>query len=155
EIEQTRKLDFSDDFFAVLRAFYNERAKNTVFKRLGFVLLGAVSPQNLVRDRTQSPFNIGTRIELTDFSYEEARTLARGFPLEEKVAERVLERILYWTDGHPYLTQKVCASLISAKSYRGDTHNVDTLVETLFLSDAMWSDLNLAEVRNRIVEDKD
>ena len=50
------QLDFADDFFAALRAFYNDRAQHAALKRLTFVLLGAVAPQDLIQDRA-TPFN--------------------------------------------------------------------------------------------------
>src|SRR5262245_56785558 len=116
EIDSTLNLDFSDDFFAAIRAFYNERATNPAFKRLTFVLIGVASPQDLMKDRTRSPFNIGSRIELTDFTLKEAQKLAKGLSIEEKTTTQILERVLDWTGGHPYLTQKVCAELALTKN---------------------------------------
>lgn len=155
EIDSTLNLDFSDDFFAALRAFYNGRSRHPAFTRLAFVLLGVASPSDLMKDRARSPFNIGHRIELTDFTLEEARKLTQGFPLDVGTAERLLEGVLDWTGGHPYLTQKVCASLATAKSWHADAESVDKLIDTLFLSDTTWSDTHLAHIRDYIVEDKD
>jgi hypothetical protein len=63
QIDSTLSLDFSDDFFAAVRAFYNERARDAAFQRLTFVLLGVAAPQDLIKHRARSPFNIGHRIE--------------------------------------------------------------------------------------------
>ena len=155
EIDSTLNLNFSDDFFAALRSFYNAGASNPAFKRLTFVLLGVAAPSDLMKDRTRSPFNIGRRIELTDFTEKEAHKLTRGFALEEQIAAQVLQRVLYWTGGHPYLTQKVCASLAMNKQGCHKGSDVDSLIERVFFSDETWRDSHLAHIRDRIVEDKD
>src|SRR5439155_5069220 len=46
--------------------------------RLTFCLLGVASPSDLIQDTRTTPFNIGRRIELTDFTAEEAAPLAAG-----------------------------------------------------------------------------
>jgi len=43
---------------------------------LSFVLLGVASPSDPVKDSTRTPFNVGRRIELTDFTMDEAKPLA-------------------------------------------------------------------------------
>lgn len=144
EIDSTLNLAFSDDFFAALRSFYNRRARDPAFTRLTFVLLGMASPSDLIKDRTLSPFNVGYSIELTDFSPGEARKLAQGFPLAEKTAGQLLDRVLYWTGGHPYLTQRVCASLVAAKPWQQKTTEserlsacIDALIDTLFFASTL------------------
>src|SRR5579862_9721989 len=68
----------ADGFFAAIRECYNRRSHDRVFDGLTFCLLGVASPSDLIRDTRTSPFNIGTRIDLTDFSAEEAAPLAAG-----------------------------------------------------------------------------
>ena len=48
EIDFTLSLDFSDDFFAAIRAIYNNRARDVAFARLTFVLMGAATPSGLI-----------------------------------------------------------------------------------------------------------
>src|SRR5262249_6520145 len=127
EIDTVRGLPFStDEFFAAIRQCYNLRAEDPEFERLTFCLLGVASPTDLIRDSRLTPFNIGTRIELTDFTGEEALPLAAGLgdvhhgdtetrrantekasERTEAEARRLLRRVLYWTGGHPYLTQRL------------------------------------------------
>ncbi len=68
EIDATLRLDFSDDFFAAIRACYNARATSSQFERLTFALLGVASPSDLIKDSSRTPFNIGQRIHLDDFT---------------------------------------------------------------------------------------
>jgi AAA-like domain len=155
EIDSTLNLNFSDDFFAAIRALYNQRARNASFNRITVVMLGVAALQDLIKDRARSPFNIGRRIELTDFTLAEAGALAAGLPLDKTAAALCLARVFDWTGGHPYLTQIVCATLATDAQSHRDQRNVDHLIEQLFFSDATWTDPNLANTRDRLVEDKD
>jgi WD40 repeat protein len=93
------------------------------------------SPADLIRDTRTTPFNIGRRIALTDFTEAEAGPLARGLvggmdadPEAEEAwegkraeAQTLLRRVLYWTGGHPYLTQSLCQAV--AMSLRSCTEH--------------------------------
>src|SRR5262245_49899346 len=76
EIDTTLSLDFSDDFFATLRAMYNARDEAPEFKRLSFVLIGVATPTDLIDDSRRTPFNIGEFVALDDFTFAEALPLA-------------------------------------------------------------------------------
>src|SRR5262249_26798418 len=79
EIDIVRSLPFAtDEFFAAIRECYNRRWREPVFGRLAFGLLGVATPNDLIRDTRMTPFNIGRRIELNDFTTREASVLARG-----------------------------------------------------------------------------
>src|SRR5713226_5245643 len=84
EIDAVKSLPFStDEFFAAIRECYNRRAQDPEFNRLTFCLLGVAAPSDLIRDTRTTPFNIGRRIELTDFTAAEAAPLARGLGRNE------------------------------------------------------------------------
>jgi hypothetical protein len=69
EIDAVHNLPFStDEFFAGIRKFYNGRTEDLELEKLTFCLLGVATPSNLIRDTRTTPFNIGHRIELTDFT---------------------------------------------------------------------------------------
>src|SRR5207302_3579069 len=105
--------------FAAIRECYNRRTQEPEFERLTFCLLGVATPSDLIQDVRTTPFNIGRRIELTDFTAAEAAPMRSGLVLgsaemsgrEETVARALLERVLYWTGGHPYLTQRLCRAV--------------------------------------------
>src|SRR5438093_7293106 len=79
EIDAVRSLPFStDEFFAAIRDCYNRRSQDKEFERLTFCLLGVATPSDLIQDTRTTPFNIGKRIELTDFTPAEAAPLAQG-----------------------------------------------------------------------------
>jgi WD40 repeat protein len=110
EIDSVLSLNFStDDFFAFIRACYNQRVHKPQYKRLTWALLGVATPCDLIKDKKRTPFNIGRAIELNGFGLAETKPLAKG--LEGKVSNptAVLREVLNWTGGQPFLTQKVCS----------------------------------------------
>ncbi len=115
EIDAVRSLPFStDEFFAGIREFYNARPEDEELERLTFCLLGVATPSDLIRDTRTTPFNIGQRIELYDFTNEEAAPLAQGLQQTPEIGGALLKRILHWTGGHPYLTQRLCQAVAEA-----------------------------------------
>ncbi|MGH9890468.1 MAG: AAA-like domain-containing protein [bacterium] len=153
EIDTTIGLSFSDDFFAAIRACFNERATKPAFRRLSFVLLGVASPADLIKDARRTPFNVGRRIQLADFSEAEAAHLIAGFSIEHERAKTLLWRILHWTDGHPFLTQKLCA-VVQGCAARGEPVDIDNLVASEFFAKGKrQTDDNLRLVHERITRD--
>ncbi len=148
EIDVVRSLPFSaDEFFAAIRQCYVGRATEPALKRLTFCLLGTATPADLISDTRTSPFNVGKRIEVRDFTREEAAPLAGGLG---PGGAGLLERILFWTSGHPYLTQRLCRS--AAEAAAGTAEDVDRVCTELFLTHtAKETDDNLTFVRNRLL----
>jgi WD40 repeat protein len=116
EIDNVLSLDFkSDDFFAFIRACYNKRADYPDYQRLTFALLGVATPSDLIADPTRTPFNIGKAIELTGFEFPAAQPLAVGLAKVASNPQAVLQAVLAWTSGQPFLTQKVCKLIGNAE----------------------------------------
>lgn len=155
EIDTTIVLPFTDDFFAAIRACYNARATESVYQRLSFVLLGVATPSELIKDTRRTPFNIGRRIDLTDFTFEEAKPLSRFLGINKNQKEGTLKRILYWTSGHPYLTQKLCHLVANEKIQSYNDIFIDELVKKYFLGpDINYQDSNINFVRDRLMKHK-
>ncbi len=172
EIDAVRSLSFStDELFAGIRQLHNGRASDPDLKRLTFCLLGAALPSDLIRDPRSTPFNVGRRIDLRDFLLEEAQPLAGALhlhpqppPAREESGPRaasnprgkaegahVLERVLYWTGGHPFLSQTLCSELSQLDGELSHS-KVDALVRERYLeARARESDTNLADVGNRLL----
>jgi Tol biopolymer transport system component/tetratricopeptide (TPR) repeat protein len=152
EIGSTFDLDFTDDFFAAIRACYNARASEPAFKRLSFVLLGVANPSDLISDPQRTPFNMGRRVDLADFTHRQAVPLADGLGLPPVEAGQVLTWILDWTGGHPYLTQHLCAEAAASPTKNWDAAAVDRLVEKTFLGEQSAQDSNLQFVRDMLTQ---
>jgi hypothetical protein len=155
EIDVVRSLPFaSDEFFSAIKECYNRRVEDPELNRLTFCLLGVATPADLIRDPRTTPFNIGKRVELSDFAPAEAAPLVQRLGSDASAAQTLLDRILHWTNGHPYLTQRLCKAV--AESLRASAtptpETVDSLNEQLYLSArAREQDDNLLFVRERIV----
>lgn len=109
EINNVRCQSFSlDDFFAFIRSCYNRRVHQPEYKRLTFVIFGVATPRELIQDSNQTPFNIGREIELRGFQLEEVEPLIPGLKEKAHNPQAVMEEIIYWTGGQPFLTQKLC-----------------------------------------------
>ncbi|AFZ28435.1 WD40 repeat-containing protein (plasmid) [Cylindrospermum stagnale PCC 7417] len=109
EIDSLLGLNFSiDDFFALIRFCYNQRAINPEYQRITFAIFGVATPSDLIRDRTKTPFNIGQAIALKGFEWEEVTPLIAGLDKTVSQPASVVRAILDWTAGQPFLTQKLC-----------------------------------------------
>jgi hypothetical protein len=139
EIDVVRSLPFStDEFYAGIREFHNRRAQNAALGRLTFCLLGVATPSDLIQNVSVTPFNIGKRIELDDFTELESSPLISGLGRGRKLGADLLARILRWTGGHPYLTQKLCQAVANDTSVTriGD---VDRICDKLFF--LLWEEV--------------
>lgn len=113
EIDSVLSLDFSpDDFFALIRSCYNHRSQKPEYQRLTFALFGVATPAALISDSTRTPFNIGKAIELRGFQFSEATPLIPGLASTISQPQTALKSILYWTEGQPFLTQKLCKLVV-------------------------------------------
>ncbi len=165
EIDYVRSLPFAaDEFFAGIRECYNRRVSDPEMERLTFGLFGVATPTDLIQDTRTTPFNVGRRIELRDFTPQEAEPLAAGLNAQNGRGRELLARILYWTGGHPYLTQRLCQALTQQAAPNSETASVsphsrpttvadvDRLCEDLFLaSRSRQQDDNLIFVRERLL----
>ena len=152
EIDTVRSLPFSaDEFFAAIRECANRRSEQMKMERLTFCLLGVAIPSNLIRNPYTTPFNIGRRIDLSDFSEEEVTPLMKGLEATGRSGQTLIKRILYWTGGHPYLTQRLCRAVVEDSESR-TPHDVDRICSATFLTpQAERMDDNLAFARNRFL----
>ena len=155
EIDAVRKLPFStDEFFAGIRETYNRRASETNSADIAFCLSGVAQPSDLIVDPRATPFNIGRSIVLSDFSPIEIETLGAGLAGSSEERSVQIERVRYWTGGHPFLTQKLCqaislANRIAAKS------EIDEICKRLFFtSQAKEQESNLQFVSKQLLADE-
>ncbi len=131
-----------------MRQCYIGRATDPALNHLTICLLGTATPAELIQDTRTSPFNISRRVEVKDFTPAESAPLAQGLGAN---GPALLARVLYWTGGHPYLTQRLCRA--AQESGANTPSDVDKLCSDLFLTHkAAEADDNLAFVRNRLLK---
>ena len=116
ELDSILSLNFStDDFLILLRTLFNKRADKVKFNRLTFVMLGVATPSQLIQDKSRTPFNIGRAIGLESFKIHEAQPLVRGLTDKVRCPQVVLKEVLFWTNGQPFLSQKICQLIGNTK----------------------------------------
>jgi AAA domain-containing protein len=152
EIDTTLRLDFTDDFFAAIRFLYQNRAIDPELERISFVLIGVAMPNDLIKDAARTPFNIGHRIELTDFTDTEAAAVAHRLAVPSERSAEVIAAIWRWTRGHPYLTMRVLRSLAESPLQAWTAAAIDARIHALFLGTAGESDTNLQFVRDMLTK---
>jgi hypothetical protein len=151
EIDSTLKLEYTDDLFAALRAMYNERPLASAYKRIAFCLVGVATPNELIKNRHTTPYNVGRTLELRDFdaARDELAPLAAALSSEPDNGKAMLARVLHWTDGHPYLTMRVVRSMIDWGAKRAD--DVDRLLKEEFQTlDRVSGDVHFEQIRSFI-----
>ncbi|MDJ0534487.1 MAG: AAA-like domain-containing protein [Xenococcaceae cyanobacterium MO_207.B15] len=155
EIDSLLNLPNKDDFFAFIRACYNKRADNEAYDRLCFCLLGVMSPTNLVQDKQRTPFNIGQAIELTGLTFAEAKdALIPGLIQATDNPEAILNEIIYWTGGQPFLTQKLCK--LTVEYSQDKQRNIAEIVNKHIIEG--WENQDVPEhlrtIRDRLLYDE-
>ena len=153
EIDSVLSLKFSiDDFFAVIRHCYNQRADKPQYKRITFALLGVATPSDLIKDKKRTPFNIGQAIELKGFQLHEAQPLAEGLMGKVSSPQAVLKEVLKWTDGQPFLTHKLCKLILADDQ----GSSIEEIVRSKVI--ANWESQDeqehLKTIRNRILSNE-
>ena len=157
EIDSILSLDFKDDFFALIRTFYNKKAEvNSDYQRLSFVLLGVATPFTLIQDKNRTPFNVSRAVELKGFELSEIKPLEAG--IQDKVSNttKVLEEILKWTGGQPFLTQKICQLIHDQGSYIApgeEAKRVETIIQSQIITNWESQDepVHLKTIETRIL----
>jgi formylglycine-generating enzyme required for sulfatase activity len=116
EIDSTLKFSFTDDLFTALRSMYNERAIVQAYQRITFCLIGVATPDELIKERRTTPYNVGKTMWLGDFdaARDDLALLENKLSEDATVGRALLRRVLHWTGGHPHLTTRLCKDLHSA-----------------------------------------
>lgn len=160
EIDALTKTAYSDQVFAQIRSIYFTRINYPELERLTYILSGVIEPTEIIRDPKISPFNIGQKIFLNDFSLDEFEQFIRLSKL--KLTAEIKERIYYWTEGNPRLTWDLCSEIenIFDKSQELNINTLDRIVKEMYLTlfDKPPIDnirelvKNDREIRNSIIE---
>lgn len=107
EMDRIFSCPFSSVVFGLFRSWHNERSLNPEgpWGRLTLAIAYATEAHLFITDLNQSPFNVGTRLGLEDFTRGEVAELCRRYaaPLQ---GEMELDRFYRLLGGHPYLVRR-------------------------------------------------
>lgn len=101
EVERVLEAPFRSEFFGILRSWHDRRSQIDILRQLDMVLVASTEPNLWIPDSNRSPFSVGERTNLGDFTEEEVRELNRryGLPLRDDQMQRLIDLVR----GHPYL----------------------------------------------------
>ncbi len=135
EIDALRSVDYSDNIFAQIRSSYFNRTSFPEYSKLTYLLSGVIDPSDLIKDKNKSPFNIGEKIYLDDFTYEEYQDFISKSKL--KISKEIMEEIFSWTNGNPRLTFDICSEIenIIIDEKLLTKKSLETLIEQKYLTD--------------------
>lgn len=107
EVDRLFTCDFSSEVFGLFRSWHNERALDPSgpWSQLTLAIAYATEAHLFITDINQSPFNVGTRISLDDFTLDQVTELNRryGSPLKN---EHEVTRFTNLVGGQPYLVHR-------------------------------------------------
>jgi cell division FtsZ-interacting protein ZapD len=132
EIDKILNFSFSDDFFTAIRSLYNERAEHEILNNISFVFAGMVLPSELMKNKERTPYNIATEIKLEDFDEKELESF---YETLGKQSEAYIKRVFYWSNGQPFLVQKICNKIYNLQKEEKpiNDNSIDEIVKELFL----------------------
>lgn len=107
EVDRLFGRPYSSEFFSLIRSWHYERSLDPSgpWKRFTLAIAYATEAHLFISDIHQSPFNVGTRLTLTDFDPAQVADLNEryGSPL---ATEADLEHYYQLMNGHPYLVRR-------------------------------------------------
>ncbi len=114
EVDRLFTTTFGSQVFSLFRAWYNKRALDPhgPWGKLTLAIAYATEAHLFITDMNQSPFNVGTRLVLDDFTSEQVAELndRYGGPLQNRSE---LSKFMGLLGGHPYLTRRGLHELVT------------------------------------------
>jgi hypothetical protein len=114
EVDRLFPYPCSSEVFGFVRALHNARAldPHAPWGRLTFAMAYATEAHLFITDVNQSPFNVGTRLTLDDFTDEQVARLNHlyGTPLRD---DAEVTRFYRLVGGHPYLVRRGLHAMVT------------------------------------------
>lgn len=115
EVDRVFGSEYADDFFGLVRSWHNRQALDPggPWSRLSLIISYATEAHLFIKDLNQSPFNVGLRINLRDFSDFEVDALGSRYASHVADSSKAVFQV---TNGHPFLTRRAFGYLESGRS---------------------------------------
>ncbi len=107
EVDRLFNYPFGSEVFGLFRSWHNQRALNPEgpWGRLTLAMAYATEAHLFITDLNQSPFNVGTRLLLEDFTSKQVAEINCRYRMPLRDADS-LERFYRLVGGHPYLVRR-------------------------------------------------
>jgi AAA domain-containing protein/TIR domain-containing protein len=105
EVDRLFDRPYRGDFFAAVRGWHNNRATEEAWDNLHLILGHATDPALWIENLNESPFNVGDRLRLGDFTRDQVAGLSarHGSPL---CSPEEVDGLMELVGGHPYLIRQ-------------------------------------------------
>lgn len=102
EVDTLFDSEHRSDIFGMLRSWHNSRADTPAWKKLDLVLVTSTEPYQFIDNLNQSPFNVGEKLEPSDFSADQMADLVTRHALLPSLSDNLMQLL----NGHPYLVRR-------------------------------------------------
>ncbi|MCB0208928.1 MAG: AAA-like domain-containing protein [Anaerolineae bacterium] len=151
---RNKDLPFVKELLNTIVWYYQERSNRPEFKRLSIALFGVLSPEVLAGKNQQFFLEMGKAIKLKEFNRQEAQKFAEQLnTLYPDKGTAIFDRIYYWTNGHPYLTQRLCQAVTEIGDVHWNDERVDNTMRSLFVSSSSQSHESNIQSAKRLLEE--
>jgi hypothetical protein len=109
----------------------------------------------LIADKQLTPFNVGEAISLKGFTLDEVEPLKIGLKDKVQDPDAAIAKILYWTGGQPFLTQRLCNLVVNQDN---KTPDLSAIIQSYIIDN--WDDPSqdqqehLRTIERRILSDE-
>ena len=114
EVDRVFPCPYSGEFFSLLRSWHEKRSlePGLAWKRVTLALACATEAHLYIRDLNHSPFNVGSRLNLGDFTEEQVDDLNSRHDAVLKTASELTE-FYELTGGHPYIVRSCMLEMLT------------------------------------------
>lgn len=134
EIDRLFGCEFSGEVFGMFRSWHNNRAldPDSCWGRHTLALAYATEARLLITDMMQSPFNVGTRLQLGDFSVDQVAALNVLYGSSLSEAEQ--ESLNHLVGGHPFLTR------VAMHAVAAEGRSLDEIISSAIDDEGIFAD---------------
>lgn len=143
EVDRLFSCGYASEVFGIFRSWHNERALDPAgpWGRLTLAMAYATEAHLFISDLNQSPFNVGTRLVLEDFTWDQVAELNSryGGPLRDA---KELGRFYRLVGGHPYLVRRGLHEMATRHGTESDPRErpIDTFEANAEREEGIFSD---------------
>lgn len=160
EVDRLFSRPFASEVFGLFRSWHNARALDPdgPWRHLTLVMAYATEAHLFITDLNQSPFNVGTRLTLEDFTLEQVADLNRRYGSPLRTNHEVWGYFVL-VGGNPYLAQRglyemahrrIALNQLEARSASDDGPFGDHLRR---MSAALAQDRTMLQAMINVIED--
>ena len=110
EIQCLINWNLQNDFLGVIKSLSSE-VNNEILRKLNFVILGVAKPSEILTNK-EVAFNTGVPLEMEPLTGD-CQELWDGVKEITTEPKEIIQLILKWTGGQPFLTQLICHLVVS------------------------------------------